>query len=71
MRTSVRKTGAKRQKSESRADAADTPAGAKLASTKVAKFDAFGREGEETRQDTGLLQRGFAMIEALSRKSAR
>ncbi len=65
MRTSVRKTGAKRQKSESRTDAANSPASAKLASTKVAKFDAFGREGEETRQDTGLLQRGFAMIEAL------
>lgn len=65
MRTSVRKTGAKRQKSDSKADA-DSPAGTKLASAKVAKFDAFvGRDAEETKQDTGLLQRGFAMIEAL------
>lgn len=61
MRESVRKTGVKRQKSGPKIQADDTDSG-----TKIAKFDAFvGRETEETRQDTGLLQRGFAMVEVL------
>ena len=65
MRKSVRKTGAKRQKADTKAPADASPAGA-TAGGKVAKFDAFiGRDNEETRQDTGLLQRGFAMVEVL------
>ncbi|MGE0154953.1 MAG: IclR family transcriptional regulator [Reyranellaceae bacterium] len=63
MRTSVRKTGAKRRKAATKTDPA---ANAQPASAKVARFDAFaGRDVEETRQDAGLLQRGFAMVEVL------
>jgi DNA-binding IclR family transcriptional regulator len=52
MRKFVRKEQTKRQKADTK--------------TTAAKFDAFGgREVEEGRQDTGLLQRGFAMVEAL------
>jgi len=65
MRKSVRKTGAKRQKADAKMAADVSPAGA-TAVGKVAKFDAFiGRDNEEARQDTGLLQRGFAMVEVL------
>lgn len=65
MRKSVRKTGAKRQKADAKRTADASPAGA-TAVGKIAKFDAFiGRDSEEARQDTGLLQRGFAMVEVL------
>jgi DNA-binding IclR family transcriptional regulator len=65
MRKSVRKTVAKRQKSEAKV-ASDASVTGPEAVGKVAKFDAFvGRDTEETRQDTGLLQRGFAMVEVL------
>jgi DNA-binding IclR family transcriptional regulator len=64
MRKSVRKAGAKRSKADTKADAAGNAK--PEAQGSVAKFDAFvGRDIEETRQDTGLLQRGFAMIEVL------
>jgi DNA-binding IclR family transcriptional regulator len=57
MRSSVRKEPGKRQKAE-----VEKPAVKHVAP----RFGAFGdRDGEEGRQDAGLLQRGFAMIEVL------
>jgi len=69
MRTSVRKTGAgtKRRKLDAKAEVGtDAALAGSSVTAKVAKFDAFvGREAEENRQDAGLLQRGFAMVEVL------